>query len=58
MIRNVELEKMWKEAVVARFRYCLSICPDELRKATRISGSIFRLRAVIRFRDLPDTKER
>jgi hypothetical protein len=40
MINN-ELEGVWKEAVVTLLRYCLGMCVESLRKATkklRIAG--------------------
>jgi hypothetical protein len=46
---NNELERMWKEAVVAKSRYYLSIFLQELRKSTknllvRIAGDLSDIR--------------
>jgi hypothetical protein len=35
MIANNELERMWKEAVVAYLRHCPGICLERLRKTTK-----------------------
>jgi hypothetical protein len=47
MIVNNELERMWKEAVVAQLRYYPGICLEGLRKTTKTSVRIAGLRAEI-----------
>jgi hypothetical protein len=35
-----ELERVWKEAVLAQLRYCPGICLERLRKTTKTSLNI------------------
>jgi hypothetical protein len=53
---NNELERMYEEAVVPFFWYCVGICLEVLRNGRRTSHRIADLRAQISTRDLPNTK--
>jgi hypothetical protein len=48
-----ELERIWKEGVVAHSRYYLGICVGGLRKARRISVRITNITGEIRTENLP-----
>jgi hypothetical protein len=52
-----ELERMWRETVVAYFKLYFGSCLDGLRKITKISVIIACLRAEIWTRDLSNTKQ-
>jgi hypothetical protein len=49
---NVELERIWKEAIVVPFRHPTEICQEGLRKSKKISNRIAGAPAEIRTQNL------
>jgi hypothetical protein len=47
---NIELERLWKEMVIARLSYYPNMCLERLRRATRISVSVASVPVEIRTR--------